>query len=287
MYKNLKNKEIEFIFYNDVNYPEILKEIANPPIGFFKKGNIPDLSNSIAIVGARKASDYGKTTAYNIAYELAKRDITIISGMARGIDTSAHKGAIDANGNTIAVLGSGFDNIYPAENYGLSETISEHGCLITEYLPNVKPLSYNFPERNRIISGLAQKILVIEAGERSGSLITAGFALEQGKDVFAVPGNIFSPYSKGTNNLIKDGAKLISNIEDILEEYNLKKEDYKIKNLDEVEKEIVNILKSGAVSLEYLIENINYEMKLTLSTLSKLECKKIIKKTYGNYYILY
>lgn len=279
-------EKIQFILYNDLCYPERLKYIFNPPVGLFAKGTIPDLSNSLAIVGARKASDYGRTVAYKFAYELASRGIVVISGMAKGIDSSAHKGALDVKAKTVAVIGSGLKHIYPSCNFNLFNEIAEDGCVLTEYMPDVRPFASNFPERNRIISGLAKYVLIIEAGERSGSLITANLALEQGKDVFAVPGNIFSPNSIGTNKLIKDGAKLISNVDDILEEFSLANNAKQHSDLSEFENAIISLIKIGGVNLEYIIENLSFDLSSVLSTLSKLECRNLIKKTYGNYYII-
>ncbi|SKA92125.1 DNA processing protein [Caloramator quimbayensis] len=281
----LKLEKINIVLFCDDEYPEILKNINSPPVGFFIKGKMPNLNNSLAIVGARKASDYGKTAAYKLSYDTALRGIVIISGMARGIDTSAHRGALDSNGKTIAVMGSGFKNIYPSENKKLMYEISENGCVITEYFPDIKPYSSNFPERNRLISGLSKYTMVVEAGERSGSLITAEFALEQGKDVFAVPGNIFSPNSIGTNRLIKDGAKIILSSQDILEEFKLENINHNNIIFDEMESKIIDSLKGNGSTIENLSEMLNIDAADLLSMLSKLECKGIIKRAYGNYYI--
>lgn len=282
----LSKWKIEFIMYNDNVYPESLRNISNPPTGLFVKGNIPKIDNAIAIIGARKASEYGKTVAYKFAYELAARGITVISGMARGVDSCAHKGCIEGNGNTIAVMGSGFKNIYPKENTELLNNIVNNGCVITEFMPDEMPLPAYFPMRNRILSGLAKYILVVEAGEKSGSLITASLALEQGKDVFAIPGNIFSPNSIGTNKLIRDGAKIIISIEDILEEYGESFKKNVIENLNEIEAKVIDLLKNGAVSIEYILEEFKIGSDKILSTLSKLECIGIIRRVYGNYYII-
>jgi DNA processing protein len=279
-------EKIKFILYGEDSYPETLKYIYNPPVGLFIKGEFPDISNSVAIVGARKASEYGKTAAYKLSYELSKRGITIISGMAKGIDSSSHRGALDGNGRTIAILGSGFKHIYPTCNSKLFFEISNSGCVMTEYMPDTPPFSSNFPARNRIISGLAKYVLVVEAGEKSGSLITANLALEQGKDVFAVPGNIFSPNSVGTNKLIKDGAKPILDVEDILEEFNFTFNTNENPNFEKPEMAIINLLKTGGVTLEYILENSGLSLDCALSTISKLECFGAIKRAYGNYYIL-
>lgn len=284
----LKREEIKFILYRDQIYPESLKNIYDPPVGLFIKGKLPDMENSIAIVGARKATDYGKSVAYKFAYELASRGIVVVSGMARGIDGCSHRGAVDAQGITAAVMGSGFNNIYPKENINLFYDILGKGCVITEYLPDMPPLQKNFPERNRIISGLSKYVLVVEAGEKSGSLITVDFALEQGKTVLAVPGNIFSYGSVGTNKLIKDGAIPVSCIEDIIEELQLPSllkcgiED----SINEHEKIILDMLKSGGMNIEFILSNAGINSEYVLTTLSRLECKGLVKKMYGSYYIL-
>lgn len=281
----LEKEKIEFIKYDDECYPKTLKDIYNPPFGLFVKGSIPKLENSIAIIGARKASEYGKTIAYKFSYDLGTRGITVVSGMARGVDSCSHKGCIEGKGKTIAIMGSGFKNIYPKENIELLYRIINNGCAITEYMPDDMPYPAHFPARNRIISGLSKYVLVVEAGDRSGSLTTATLALEQGKDVFAVPGNIFSPNSIGTNKLIRDGAKIIISIEDILEEYDEVFKQTIISNLTEIEGKVVTLLKNGATSMEYIIEEFQTSSDKILAAISKLECIGLIKRVYGNYYI--
>lgn len=205
----------------DENYPKALLNISNPPEKLFVLGNETILDNfGIAIVGSRNCTKYGEEVAKSIAYNLSKYNINVVSGMAKGIDSAAHIGTIMGKGKTIAVLGSGFKHIYPKENIKLlQDIINSGGAIITEYEEDILPMPENFPKRNRIISALSQGVVVVEAGKRSGSLITAEIALEEGKEVFAVPGNIISKTSKGTNELIKDGAKLVENVRDILEEY--------------------------------------------------------------------
>lgn len=205
----------------DENYPKALLNISNPPEKLFVLGNETILDNfGIAIVGSRNCTKYGEEVAKSIAYNLSKYNINVVSGMAKGIDSAAHIGTIMGKGKTIAVLGSGFKHIYPKENMELlKDIINSGGAVITEYEEDTLPKPENFPKRNRIISALSQGVVVVEAGKRSGSLITAEIALEEGKEVFAVPGNITSKTSKGTNELIKDGAKLVENVIDILEEY--------------------------------------------------------------------
>ena len=204
--------------YDDA-YPEYLKEIETPPLVLYIRGElIPEDSLSLSIVGSRDAKDYGRKVSYRLSYQLAQRGFTIVSGLARGIDTSAHRGALEASGRTIAVMGSGLSFIYPAANSDLAEKIAESGALISEFPMGVKPKPRNFPRRNRIISGLTLGTVVVEASNRSGALITARLAGEQGREVFAVPGEIFSELSTGTHKLINNGAKLINTVDDLLNE---------------------------------------------------------------------
>ena len=211
---------IKQLKYTDKLYPELLKEIPDNPVYIFVKGDVTVLnSTSYAIVGSRKSSISGIKIARSLAYKIAKENINVVSGLAYGIDTAAHIGALDyKQGKTIAVLGNGLleKDIYPKENLSLfKEIISRGGVIISEYVIGTKPEKYHFPARNRIISGLSEKIVVVEAGIKSGSLITVDFALEQGRDVYAVPGNILEVNSKGVNNLIKEGAKLLDSYEDL------------------------------------------------------------------------
>ena len=216
----LKN-DIKIINISDDNYPAKLKNIYAPPITIFAKGDISLLnSKSIAIVGSREPSKYGIYVAEKFSKELSKEGITIVSGLARGIDTFAHVGALSSFSKTIAVLGSGIDVVYPKENAKYYREISEKGLIISEYIVGTAPESKNFPQRNRIISGLSDGVLVVEARKNSGTMITTDFALEQGKELYVIPGNITSNLSAGTNNLIKEGAKLVTDVYEILEDVN-------------------------------------------------------------------
>jgi DNA processing protein len=215
----IERKGISVVPCQDNRYPEALKNIEDAPLVLYMKGEyIPEDRFAIGVVGSRNHTPYGESVTQRIACELSAAGFTIISGLARGIDTLSHKSALAAGGRTIAVLGSGPDVYYPAENRGLSERISSSGCVISEFLPGTMPNKENFPRRNRLISGLSLGILVVEATDNSGSLITAAYALEQNKEVFAVPGNITSRNSEGTNKLIKQGAKIVLNTDDIIEE---------------------------------------------------------------------
>lgn len=209
---------IQVITFIDDLYPSNLLNIYDRPPLLYVLGSLQKDDVHLAVVGSRHASTYGRYTTERFSRELAHKGVTIVSGMARGIDTCAHRGALGAGGRTIAVLGSGLDVVYPPENKKLFTAISQNGALISDYPLGTGPLPYHFPARNRIISGMSYGVVVVEAGEKSGSLITARLALEQGREVFAIPGAIDSPSSRGTNSLIKQGAKLIENADDILEE---------------------------------------------------------------------
>lgn len=210
--------------WESADYPALLRQIpAAPPVLFVRGAFAPVDDWAVAVVGTRRLSAYGRLVTHDLATALARNGITIVSGLARGIDGVAHRAALEADGRTIAVMGCGIDRVYPPEHRDLAHAIVDgHGALVTDFPLGTEPSSINFPARNRLISGLSLGVLVIEAGERSGALITARFALEQDRDVFAVPGNINSPVSAGTNRLIQQGAKLVTRIEDILEELNLR-----------------------------------------------------------------
>ncbi|HXE96805.1 MAG TPA: DNA-processing protein DprA [Dongiaceae bacterium] len=216
--RRLEAGAVRLVTYVSCDYPKSLFEIPDPPPFLYIRGELRSSELSIAIVGSRRATSYGLMTTGKLAGELAGHGICVVSGMARGVDTAAHKGALQAGGRSIGVLGCGVDNIYPPENRSLFEEMAHKGCLVSEFPLGTLPLAENFPRRNRIISGLSSGVLVVEAAEKSGSLITAQYALEHGRDVFAVPGNILNATSRGSNRLIKQGAKLVDCVEDILEE---------------------------------------------------------------------
>ncbi len=218
-YARCLQANVEVLIISDPRYPKLLKEIFDPPLVLFCRGEIESLDrHNIAIVGSRRASPYGINTAERLGRDLAERGLNIVSGLARGIDTAAHRGALEANGKTLAVLGSGLNHIYPRENKKLAQHIESHGCVISEFPLDTSPSPQNFPIRNRIISGLSLGTCLVEAAEFSGSLITARLALEQGREVFAVPGNITSKTSFGPNLWIKQGAKLVQDWQDVVEE---------------------------------------------------------------------
>lgn len=222
IWQKLTNNEIDIISITDENYPVWLKEIHNPPFLLYVKGELrQEDGNAIAIVGSRKCSSYGRGATNEIASGLAKAGFAIISGLAYGIDSEAHRAALNAGGRTIAVLGNGLDQVYPAENENLAKEITKNGALISEYPIGMPGLVQNFPARNRIISGLSKGVVVAEAGEKSGTIHTANFALEQNRQVYAVPGPIYSTLSAGPNRLLKMGAKAVTCAQDILEDFGI------------------------------------------------------------------
>ncbi|MFH0918349.1 MAG: DNA-processing protein DprA [Candidatus Omnitrophota bacterium] len=290
-----KKMGVNIITLFDQNYPRMLREIPGAPIVLYVLGKINmEDSLSLGIVGSRRASFYGLINAERFASGLSAQGVTIVSGMARGVDTYAHRGALKAQGRTIAVMGSGFNHIYPAENAGLAKRIALSGAVISEFPMDTKPLAQNFPRRNRLISGLSLGVLITEAAKNSGALITADFALEQGRDVFALPGRIDSLESMGTNALIKQGAKLVTCCEDILEELNLGL--IKIRKPDNlVTKPKLSGLKDESLLYDYIkqapvaIDDLVAKTSLTCSQVSalilRLQFKKLIKELPGKQFM--
>ena len=217
----MEEYSLRLLLHDDEDYPRALRSIPDPPLYLFVRGVIEDRDETaVAIVGTRHATEYGRGLAHKLAHDLARRGVTVVSGLARGIDTFAHRGALEGGGRTFAVCGCGLDVTYPSENKKLMEEISSSGANLSEFAPTVHPEPWHFPARNRIISGLSAGTIVVEAGERSGALITSDFAMEQGRDVFAVPGNVHKAQSKGCHALIKQGATLIEDAEDVLNALN-------------------------------------------------------------------
>ncbi len=291
--EKIQKDNIDLITVHDKEYPSNLRNIYSSPILIYKKGNIINSDNiSIAIVGSRNATSYGLKTAYDLAKSLAKRGITIISGLARGIDTAAHKGAIDGGGRTIAVLGCGIDVVYPPENKKLIKEIINCGAVISEFPLGTIPDARNFPQRNRIISGISKGTLIVEANKKSGSLITADFALEQNREVFAVPGPIYSRFSEGTNNLIKDGAKIVTCVEDILEELKISYSSYNEKSNIQIkekltgeESDVYEFISYEPLHLEKLILKTGFSINRLNTIITMLELKGIIKQLPGKQFV--
>jgi DNA processing protein len=290
----IQKSQVKIVTFEDPDYPQLLKNIHSFPLLLYVKGKFEeqDYKMPIAIVGMRKASYYGKTVTEELAENLACAGFTIISGMARGIDTSAHQGALK-KGRTIAVLGSGLNYIYPRENKKLSEKIAQNGVLISEFPMNTPPDKFNFPRRNRIISGMSLGVVVVEAEEKSGALITANLASEQGREVFAVPGKIDSNYSKGTHKLIQDGAKLVMNWKDIASEL-IHEIDWETQSntkekpnirLEEFEEKIYNSLSTEPKQIEEIIKESEISSSKALSALLSLELQGIAKQLPGKYFV--
>ena len=289
---NIESKGVNVITSDEPTYPACLKEIYDYPPVLYTMGEA--LSSSewcIAVVGTRRATVYGKQVAQELSAELAASGITVVSGLARGIDTIAHRAALDAGGRTIAVFACGLDVVYPAENSKLAHDIMSHGTIVSEYPLGTKPRAENFPRRNRILSGLSLGVLVVEADELSGAMITARFALEQNREVFAVPGSILSPVSKGTNNLIKDGARLVTGCRDILEELNLTTVARQMEMKEIIPETAVEATLIGQLSAEPLhIDEVCRRSGLPVAevsgTLAMMELKGLVRQVGGMNYIL-
>ncbi|MFH1768669.1 MAG: DNA-processing protein DprA [Candidatus Omnitrophota bacterium] len=275
----ITKRKIKAVDLFDQDYPFFLKESYYPPLVLYIKGDKKCLNEfCFAIVGSRLASLYGIAMADKFAYSLSSLGMVVVSGLARGIDTAAHKAALKG-GKTVAVLGSGLLNIYPRENMPLAEAIAENGAVVSEFSPQAAPLRENFPRRNRIISGLSKGVLIVEAAAKSGALITARYALEQNREVFALPGKADSPTSMGTHSLIKEGAKLVDCLSDILDEFNIpwRKIEEKI-NLTADEKKVFDIINSQGVFLEEIAVNSRLERSLINRIVLGLQIKGFIKE---------
>lgn len=268
------------------SYPKLLKEIHSPPKQLYVYGVLPDLPHWAAIVGSRKSTPYGKATALHLSSELARAGVVVVSGLAYGIDASAHRGTLDGGGKTVAVLGGGHKHLYPAPHIGLAKEIVDNGgAVVSEYPLDAPPLPQQFAARNRIIAGLCHATVVVEAATKSGSLITATMALEEGREVMAVPGNIDLPSSEGTNNLIKKGAHLISSAEDVLELLGInigavKSEMYRPDN--EKEASIIDLLKDGVRNGQDILEGSGMSPADFSMTLTTLEIKGIVSAGGAN-----
>ncbi len=290
----IQKRGIDFIHPEDVRYPKLLRYIDNPPTGLFMLGNIDicNLEKTIAVVGSRRASDNSKSALRTILSGFQNTDICIISGMAEGIDTVAHTSALDNKLKTIAVIGGGFDKLYPKSNKKLFEKIQDgNGAILTEYWPDVDAISWHFPARNRIVSGLSKGVLVAEAAIKSGAMITARLALEQGKELMCIPGLISNPNTEGVYKLIKSGAAVITKYSDILETLNWKieknpKQNETKNNFTKEEQTIIDLIKKDMLTMDELIMKTNINIKTMMTILTKLELNGIISQTSGNKYIL-
>jgi len=298
--ESAERSNVSIITSDSPLYPRLLLNIYDFPPILYVKGTLSPHDITIAVVGSRTASTYGIFTTERLCRELAMKGMTVVSGMARGIDSAAHTGALAGRGRTIAVLGSGIDVVYPPENDKLFEKITENGAVITEFPFSTQPLAANFPVRNRIISGLSLGVVVVEAGEKSGSLITARVALEQGREVFAIPGSIDSPVTKGTHKLIREGAKLVETTDDILEEIlpQLNLNDRTVEPPDEIrpysqsetlkadEKAILEVLGRKPIHIDTLAVDSGYQIQDVLRILLSLELKGYVEQLPGKKFVV-
>ena len=291
-YAKLGQRGISFYTWENPDFPENLKNICDAPYCIYVKGKMPDMKKRrVAIVGARMCSEYGREIATHLGKRLAECGAQVISGMARGIDSCGHIGALQGKGETFAVLGNGVEICYPPANRQLYADILDHGGLISEYHPLQEPLARLFPSRNRIISALSDMVILVEAKERSGSLITADFALEQGKDIFAIPGRITDSLSKGCNNLIYQGAGMIANIEDFLKDLEFCtinyefQDDFKKLLLEKDESLVYSCLDLRPKNMEVILKKTSLEPAVLADILQRLVRKEFITETFKNYYI--
>ncbi len=289
--RKLRRLEVQVLTLDDAEYPQRLRTIADPPPVLFVRGELlPEDDLSVAIVGTRTATAYGRQAAERFAMGLARNGVTVTSGLARGIDTVAHRAALEAGGRTIAVLGSGIDIIYPSENRGLAMEIAGRGAVISEFPLGTKPDAMNFPRRNRIIAGLSAVTMVVEAGETSGALITAEFALEQGREVFAIPGSIFSPASRGPNQLLADGAHPACELRDVLEVLKLEaaveqREVRQVLPETDTEAALLRCLGHEPMHIDEIRRTVCLPMSVVSSTLTMMELRGLVRQTGGMNYI--
>jgi DNA processing protein len=287
----LNSLSVQVITWEDDTYPHHLKEIDQPPPVIYLRGNLlPEDEWAVAVVGTRKVTAYGRQVTEEVASALARNGVTIVSGLARGVDSIAHQAALNAGGRTLAVLGNGVDRVYPPENRKLATQIMEHGALVSDYALGTPPDGVNFPPRNRIISGLSMATIVVEAGDTSGALITASFAVEQGRDVFAVPGNINAPQSRGTNRLIRDGAQPLLNPQDVLEALNLTMAtEYQAVRValpsDPVESKLYQLLSHEPKHVDEIRAQANMPIETVSATLVMMELKGMVRQVGGMSYV--
>ncbi|MFC1925845.1 DNA-processing protein DprA [Chloroflexota bacterium] len=290
--EKMERHKVRAITGSDPAYPIRLKEIYDyPPLLYIRGTLAPEDEWAIAVVGTRRASIYGRQVAEEMVADLSCNGITIISGLAKGIDSIAHRTALAAGGRTIAVTGCGLDIVYPSDHVDLARQVTERGALISEFPLGTRPKAEHFPLRNRIMSGMSLGVLVIEAGERSGATITAHRAVEQNREVFAVPGSIFSPVSKGTNRLIQEGAKLVRNCADVLEELNLTmlpqhRETKEVFPATDIESQLLDCLSREAIHIDDLCRNSGLPVAAVSSTLAMLELRGLAKQVGNMNYVL-
>ena len=290
-----RENDVQVVARGDVSYPNMLDDLDDaPPILFVRGTCLKTDGIAVAMVGTRHATAYGLKQARHLAYLLAKSGVTVVSGLARGIDAAAHEGAIDAGGRTIAVLGNGHAHMYPREHAGLAKAIAADGAVISEYAPETKPHAGTFPQRNRIIAALSLATLVIEAPDRSGSLITARLAMEQNREVLALPGPVTSRASRGCNQLIRDGAKLVQTVDDILEELGPMRSPVKtdtgreVRNaseltLNEVEQKVLDAIGESSTLIDQVIATSGLPAQRVIAVISVLEMRRLVRRLSGQY----
>jgi len=285
--KDIKEMGVDILTIRDPEYPVQLRNIPDAPLVLYKKGKLKIGADTIALVGSRRASFESINMAEKIAQTLSSVGVTVISGLARGVDAAAHRGALKEKGKTVGVLGCGIDICYPSENRSLFEKVGQEGCILTEYSPGELPLQHHFPARNRIIAGLSKGVLVVEASQKSGSLITARLGLEYGREVMAVPGSVFDEGYRGANLLIKQGAKLIDGIDDIIAtcfpNLTLKKDNQV--DLSDNERYIYEIIGSVKIHVDEVIEKSGMETRHVMAILTSLELKETIRGIPGGFYL--
>jgi DNA processing protein len=290
--EKIERSGVKAFTYHDDGYPHRLKEIFDyPPLIYIRGELMPQDEWCVAVVGTRRATVYGRQVTEELVTDLTRNKITVVSGLARGIDTVAHRAALEAGGRTAAVFACGLDTIYPAENANLARNIAKQGTLISEYPLGAKPRPDNFPRRNRIMSGMSLGVLVIEADESSGAMITAHMALEQNREVFSIPGSILSPMSRGTNRLIQEGAKLVRNCTDILEELNLTVSVHQIEMKEitppnETESMLLKQLSAEPAHIDQVCRGSGLPVSTVSSTLAIMELKGMVKQVSTMNYVL-
>jgi len=290
--EKIRRLGVKVYCHHDPGYPPRLREIYDyPPLIYVRGSLLPEDEWCLAVVGTRRATVYGRQVTEELVADLARSKITIVSGLARGIDSVAHKSALEAGGRSIAVFGCGLDLVYPSENAALARSIMERGALVSEYPPGVGPRAENFPRRNRIMSGLSLGVLVIEAGKTSGAMITARLALEQNREVFAVPGSILSPQSSGTNHLIQEGAKLVESYTDVLEELNLTAVAHQIEIKEivpasDTETRLLEHLSAEPTHIDEVCRNSELPVSQVSSTLAMMELKGLVRQVGTMSYVL-
>ncbi len=290
-WNRILNEKIQVLIWEDTQYPRRLKEIDHPPPVLYFSGSLEEVDQwAVAVVGTRRVTAYGRQVTEEIGQRLAQNSVTVVSGLARGVDALAHQAALKNGGRTIAVLGCGVDQIYPPEHRNLARQIIDSGCLVSDYPPGTPPEAANFPPRNRIISGLSQAVIVVEASEKSGALITAAFAAEHGREVFAVPGYIYAPQSRGTNNLIRAGGHLFMGIDDVLKslqmtEISMQKAARTLLPGNADEAVLYTLLGNEPIHVDEIQERIDMPVEQVSAMLTLMELKGLVRQVGSMRYI--